>query len=51
MIAGNATNGTKAVKAMERAQADPQLILLSDWDHLTSWDYLDAQSLSGADIL
>ncbi|KAJ5279857.1 hypothetical protein N7478_005229 [Penicillium angulare] len=38
------------IEAMENARRDPQLVLLSDWDHLTSDAYMQAEMDTGYDI-
>lgn len=39
------------LRAMRRAEANPRLVVLSDWDHLTSEEYQGLQEYSGLDIL
>jgi hypothetical protein len=36
---------------MRRAEANPHLVVLSDWDHLTSEEYQQLQVSTGLDIL
>ena len=31
------------INAMQQAEKNPALLLVSDWDHLTSWEYMDLQ--------
>ncbi|KAJ5949286.1 hypothetical protein N7454_000870 [Penicillium verhagenii] len=38
------------IKAMEIARDNPQIVILSDWDHLTSDAYMQAEMESGYDI-
>ncbi|EAW14604.1 laccase abr2 [Aspergillus clavatus NRRL 1] len=38
------------IKAMKRAERDGQLVVLSDWDHLTSEEYMGALRSTGYDI-
>ena len=45
------TNNTADLAAMRIAADNPQLIVNSDWDNYTSWDYMQAQEDSNADIL
>ena len=37
--------------AMKRAEASPKVAMLSDWGHLTSEEYMNAEQASGLDIL
>lgn len=39
------------IEAMEQARDNPHLVTLSDWDHLTSDAYMQAERESGYDIL
>ena len=39
------------IEAMKTAASNPQLVVLSDWDHLTSDAYMQAMRESGYDIL
>lgn len=39
------------IKAMTKAAQDPQLIILSDWDHLPSDEYMKVMAETGYDIL
>ena len=41
----------QSLTAMKRAEANPKLAMLSDWDHLTSEEYINAEKVSGLDIL
>ena len=36
---------------MKKAAADPNQMLISDWDHFASWDYLDAEQKTSLSIL
>lgn len=36
---------------MKQAEKNPQLIMLSDWDHLTATEYQKAQEDTGINIL
>ncbi|KAJ5691255.1 hypothetical protein N7488_011990 [Penicillium malachiteum] len=38
------------ISAMEEARRDPQIVVLSDWDHLTSDAYMQAERESGYDL-
>ena len=40
-----------SLAAMKRAEANPRFAMLSDWDHLTSGEYMNAEQVSGLDIL
>ncbi|KAJ5107486.1 hypothetical protein N7456_004161 [Penicillium angulare] len=40
----------KDIEAMENARRNPQLVVLSDWDHLTSDAYMQAEMDTGYDI-
>ncbi|KAJ5777581.1 hypothetical protein N7520_000827 [Penicillium odoratum] len=44
------SNDPADIEAMERARNDPQIVTLSDWDHLTSDAYMQAERESGYDI-
>ena len=44
-------NSTKDLAAMQRADSDPTLVMLSDWDHLTSEEYQAAERASNLDLL
>ena len=35
---------------MKKAEANPQIVLVSDWDKYTSNEYTDAEKASGLDI-
>jgi hypothetical protein len=37
--------------AMKSAEHDPRLVVLSDWEHLTSEEYFNLQIESGLDVL
>jgi hypothetical protein len=37
--------------SMQRAEQDPRLVVLSDWEHLTSEEYFNLQNESGLDLL
>lgn len=39
------------LKAMKEAEQNPILVVLSDWDHLTGIDYMQAIEDTGYDIL
>ena len=39
------------IEAMTRAAHDGQLVIMSDWDHLPSNEYMDALKETGYDIL
>ena len=45
------SNDTADLAAMRKAADNPTLIVNSDWDNYTSWDYLQAEKDSNADIL
>jgi hypothetical protein len=45
------SNDPEDIQAMESARDHPQLVVLSDWDHLTSDAYMQAEKESGYDIL
>ncbi|SLM39593.1 Multicopper oxidase, type 3 [Lasallia pustulata] len=32
------------IKAMQKAEKNPALMLVTDWDYLTSWEYMDLQA-------
>jgi hypothetical protein len=36
---------------MQKAEKNPHLIMLSDWDHLTAAEYQQVQEDSGLEIL
>ncbi|CAI7652147.1 unnamed protein product [Penicillium glandicola] len=36
------SNNTQDIEAMQKAEKNPQLVILSDWDHLTSSEYQKA---------
>ena len=36
---------------MQRADRDPTLVMLSDWDHLTSEEYQAVERASNLDLL
>jgi hypothetical protein len=39
------------IEAMTKAAHDSQLVMMSDWDHLPSNEYMDALKDTGYDIL
>ena len=39
------------IEAMKVAESTPEIVILSDWDHLTSDAYMQAMQESGYDIL
>jgi hypothetical protein len=39
------------IAAMQKAENNPHLIMLSDWDHLTAAEYQQVQENSGLEIL
>lgn len=39
------------IEAMTKAAHDAQLVMMSDWDHLSSNEYMDAMKETGYDIL
>lgn len=39
------------IEAMTKAAHDAQLVMMSDWDHLPSDEYMDALRKTGYDIL
>lgn len=39
------------IEAMKRAEENAEIVIASDWDHLTSDAYMDALKESGYDIL
>lgn len=39
------------IEDMKRAEANSEVVIASDWDHLTSDAYMDALKESGYDIL
>lgn len=39
------------VKAMRKAAADPNIMLISDWSQFKSWEYIGAEAASGFAIL
>jgi hypothetical protein len=45
------TSDSAEIAAMRKAADNPQLIVNSDWDNYTSWDYMKAEMDSKADIL
>jgi hypothetical protein len=45
------SNNTQDIEAMQRAEKNPQLVILSDWDHLTSSEYQKAMEDSRLGIL
>jgi hypothetical protein len=45
------TNSSSDIPAMAKAAANPNLITISDWSHLTSDEYMAAQMASGYAIL
>ncbi|KAJ5512183.1 Multicopper oxidase type 2 [Penicillium fimorum] len=44
------SNNTQDVKAMQKAEENPQLVIPSDWDHLTSSEYHEPMKDSSLDI-
>ncbi|KAL8822659.1 MAG: hypothetical protein Q9191_006609 [Dirinaria sp. TL-2023a] len=42
-------NGSQDLAAMKKADETPRLVMLSDWDHLTSDEYLAAEQASNLD--
>lgn len=45
------SNNTADIEAMKQAEQDPQLIMLSDWDHLTFEEYQQIQVASNLNVL
>jgi hypothetical protein len=45
------SNNTDDIVAMRRAANDPNLVIMSDWNHVSSQEYLEAEEVSGLDIL
>ncbi|KAH8432996.1 Glc7p regulatory subunit [Aspergillus melleus] len=41
------SNDPRDIEAMQRAVANPQVIVVSDWTQFKSWEYMDAQEASG----
>lgn len=39
------------IEAMQKAVANPQVIVVSDWTQFMSWEYMKAQEASGYAIL
>lgn len=39
------------IAAMKKAEKNPQLVMLSDWDHLTAREYQKVQEASRVNIL
>ena len=46
LISDNSDN----ILAMKHAEADPRVVLISDWDKYTSAEYMDAEKESGLDM-
>ncbi|KAL1970786.1 hypothetical protein VTN77DRAFT_2620 [Rasamsonia byssochlamydoides] len=44
------SNDPEDLEAMHRTERDPRLVVLSDWEHLTSEEYFNLQKISGLDI-
>ncbi|KAJ5099639.1 Multicopper oxidase type 2 [Penicillium argentinense] len=44
------SNNPTDIAAMKKAEQDPQLIMLSDWDHLTAAEYQKVQEDTGVNI-
>ncbi|KAJ5108642.1 Multicopper oxidase type 2 [Penicillium angulare] len=44
------SNNTADIAAMQKAELDPKLIILSDWDHLTFEEYQKIQEESGYSV-
>jgi hypothetical protein len=36
---------------MDRAVADPKIVMVSDWTRFKSWEYMEAEESSGMAIL
>jgi hypothetical protein len=45
------SNDPADIEAMTKAAHDAQLVIMSDWDHLPSNQYMDALRETGYDIL
>lgn len=45
------SNDPNDLEAMEKAERDTELVVLSDWDHLTSDEYMQTMEDTGYDIL
>lgn len=45
------SNNTADIEAMKQAEKDPQLVMLSDWDHLTFEEYQQIQVASNLNVL
>lgn len=45
------SNEAADIEAMQRAEKNPQLIMLSDWDHLTAEEYQKVQKDTRVNIL
>ena len=41
----------KDIEAMQKAEGDPKLVILSDWSHYTSEEYQTIMEESGVDLL
>lgn len=41
----------KDIEAMQKAESDPKLVILSDWSHYTSEEYQKIMEESGVDLL
>lgn len=39
------------IQAMEKAARDPNQVLVSDWTHFKSWNYMEAEEASKFTIL
>lgn len=39
------------IQAMERASSNPNQVLVSDWTHFKSWNYMEAEEASKFTIL
>jgi hypothetical protein len=45
------SNNHDDIQAMRKAEKDPQLVMLSDWDHLTAAEYQQVQQDTRVNIL
>ncbi len=45
------TNNSKTLTAMQKAEASAKPVVVSDWTHLTSDEFLAAEEATGYDIL
>ncbi|MCJ1390149.1 hypothetical protein MMC18_003007 [Xylographa bjoerkii] len=43
-------NNSNSIAAMERAEADPRVVMISDWDKYTSAEYTSAEQASNLDL-